>query len=131
MGLRSDHVTGTSYARLGCTPVVRATGQCFGCNMISAITNRGALAFMVPQGKFQNPVFIEFMKRLLRLPGHRPELNPDELLNQDVKTNAVGKGWPTNRAEMIVAVRSHLHRRQGQPQVIRIPFLETLVRYAA
>src|SRR3989304_1763260 len=66
MGLRSDHVTGTSYAPLGRTPVVRATGQRFGCNMISAITNRGALAFMVFQGKFQHPGFIEFMKRLLR-----------------------------------------------------------------
>ncbi len=42
MGLRSDHVTGTSYAPVGQTPVVRATGQRFGCNMISAITNRGA-----------------------------------------------------------------------------------------
>ena len=39
MGLRSDHVSGTSYAPLGQTPVVRATGQRFGCNMISAITN--------------------------------------------------------------------------------------------
>ena len=41
MGLRSDHVTGTSYAPVGQTPVVRATGQRFGCNMISAITNEG------------------------------------------------------------------------------------------
>ena len=167
MGLRSDHVTGTSYAPLGRTPVVRATGQRFGCNMISAITNRGALAFMVFQGKFQNPVFIEFMKRLLRqvkgklylivdghpvhrsvaakcfvkdnadrlrlirLPGYCPELNPDELLNQDVKTNALGKSRPTNKAEMIATVRSHLHRRQKQPRVIRNLFLEKHVRYAA
>jgi len=167
MGLRSDHVTGTSYAPLGRTPVVRATGQRFGCNMISAITNRGALAFMVFQGKFQTPVFIEFMKRLLRqvegklylivdghpvhrslaarrfavdnadrlrlirLPGYCPELNPDELLNQDVKTNALGKSRPTNKAEMIATVRSHLHRRQKQPRVIRNLFLEKHVRYAA
>ena len=117
--------------------VVRATGQRFGCNMISAITNRGALAFIVFQGKFQNPVFVEFMKRLLRqapgklylivdghpvhrsavvkrfvadngerlrlirLPGYCPKLNPDELLNQDVKTNALGKSRPTNKAEMM------------------------------
>lgn len=167
MGLRSDHVTGTSYAPLGQTPVVRATGQRFGCNMISAITNRGALAFMVFQGKFQNPVFIEFMKRLLRqvkgklylivdghpvhrsvavqrfvadseerlrlvrLPGYCPELNPDELLNQDVKTNALGKSRPTNKAELIATVRSHLHRRQKQPRVIQNLFLEKHVRYAA
>lgn len=66
MGLRRDHVSGTSFAPLGQTPVVRATGQRFGCNMISAITNRGNLAFMVFEGKFQNPVFIDFMRRLLR-----------------------------------------------------------------
>jgi transposase len=44
MGLRSDHVTGTRYAPEGHTPVRRATGQRFGCNMISAITNIGARA---------------------------------------------------------------------------------------
>ena len=167
MGLRSDHVTGTSYAPRGQTPVVRATGQRFGCNMISAITNRGALAFMVFQGKFQNPVFLDFMKRLLRqatgklylivdghpvhrsaaakcfvadhgerlrlirLPGYCPELNPDELLNQDVKTNALGNSRPTNKAEMIASVRSHLHRRQKQPGVVKSLFLEKHVRYAA
>ena len=43
MGLRSDHVSGTCFAPMGQTPVVRATGKRFGCNMISAITNRGAL----------------------------------------------------------------------------------------
>jgi transposase len=167
MGLRSDHVTGTSYAPLGQTPIVRATGQRFGCNMISAITNRGALAFMVFQGRFQNAVFLEFLKRLLKqakrklylivdghpvhksaavkrfvakhaarlrlilLPGYCPELNPDELLNQDVKTNALGKSRPTNKAEMVATVRSHLHRRQKQPHVIRNLFQEKHVQYAA
>jgi transposase len=153
MGLRSDHVAGTSYAPLGQTPIVRATGQRFGCNMISAITNRGHLAFRVFQGKFDAPLFIDFLQRLLkqapgkvylivdghpvhrssaakrfvvthqarlrliRLPGYCPELNPDELLNQDVKTNALGKSRPTNRAEMMSSVRRHLHRRQKQPHV--------------
>jgi transposase len=167
MGLRSDHVSGTCFAPMGQTPVVRATGQRFGCNMISAITNRGALAFMVFEGKFQNPVFIEFMRRMLkqvkgriylivdghpvhrsaaakkfvadnakrlrliRLPGYCPELNPDELLNQDVKTNALGKSRPTNKAEMMASVRSYLHRRQKQPHVIRNLFQEKHVRYAA
>jgi transposase len=167
MGLRSDHVSGKSFAPMGQTPVVRATGKRFGCNMISAITNRGALAFMVFEGKFKNVVFIEFMKRLLkqaarkiylivdghpvhrsravtkfvddnaqrlrliRLPGYCPELNPDELLNQDVKTNAMGKSRPTNKAEMIDGVRRHLHRRQKQPHVIRNLFQEKHVRYAA
>ena len=167
MGLRSDHVSGTCFAPLGQTPVVRATGQRFGCNMISAITNRGALAFMVFEGKFQNSVFIEFMRRMLkhikdkiylivdghpvhrsvaartfvaenakrlrliRLPGYCPELNPDELLNQDVKTNALGKSRPTNKAQMVAGLRSHLYRRQKQPHIIRNLFQEKHVRYAA
>lgn len=167
MGLRSDHVTGTSYAPLGHTPVIRATGQRVGCNMISAITNKGALAFMVFQGQFKAPVFVEFMKRLLkqldgriylivdghpvhksgearrfvdqhkprlrliRMPGYCPELNPDELLNQDVKTNGLGKSRPTNRTELMATGRSHLYRRQKQPQVIRNLFREKHVRYAA
>jgi len=167
MGLRSNHVTGTSYAPVGHPPVIGATGQRFGCNMISAITNKGALAFMVFQGKFKAPVFVEFMKRLLkqfdgriylivdghpvhkssearcfadqhkprlrliRMPGYCPELNPDELLNQDVKTNGLGKSRPTNRTELMATVRSHLYRRQKQPQVIRNLFREEHVRYAA
>ena len=167
MGLRSDHVTGTSYAPVGHTPVVRATGQRFGCNMISAITNKGGLSFMVFQGKFKTPVFVAFMQRLLkqvaghiylivdghpvhrsgaakrfvgqykqrlrliRLPGYCPELNPDELLNQDVKTNGLGKSRPTNRTELLAIVRNHLYRRQKQPQVITNLFHEKHVRYAA
>ena len=54
---------------------------------------------------------------VVRVPG-LSGLNPDELLNQDVKTNALGKSPPTSRAEMIASVRSHLHRRQKQPQLI-------------
>ncbi|MDQ3510963.1 MAG: transposase [Pseudomonadota bacterium] len=65
MGLRSDHVAGTSYAPLGQTPIVRATGQRLGCNMISAISNRGQLAFMVFRGTFVAPLFGSFMQRLL------------------------------------------------------------------
>ena len=167
MGLRSDHVTGRSYAPMGRTPVIRATGQRFGCNMISAITNKGALAFMVFQGKFRAPVFVQFLTRLLksvrrriylivdghpvhrsavvtrfvaryatrlrliRLPGYCPELNPDELMNQDVKTHGLGKSRPANRTELVKTVRSHLHRRQKQPQVIKNFFQEQHVRYAA
>ncbi|CAD6563496.1 IS630 family transposase ISCARN25 [Paraburkholderia sabiae] len=166
-GLRSDHVSGTSFALKGQTPLVRSTGKRFGCNMISAISNRGTLSFMVFEGTFKNATFIEFMKRLLkqatrkiylivdghpvhrsvavrrfvadnaehlrliRLPGYCPELNPDELLNQDVKTNALGKSRPTSKAELIGNVRRHLHRRQKEPHVIRNLFQEKHVRYAA
>ena len=39
--------------------------------------------------------------RLILLPTYCPELNPDELLNQDVKTNALGKSRPINRGQMM------------------------------
>jgi hypothetical protein len=57
--------------------------------------------------------------------------NPDELLNHDNKTDGLGKSRPTDRAEMMASVRSHLRRRQWQSQVIRNIFQEKHVRYAA
>lgn len=66
MGMRSDHQAGTSYGRKGETPVISCTGQRFRFSMISAITNRGKLAFMVFGQKFKASVFIGFMKRLVR-----------------------------------------------------------------
>jgi len=36
--------------------------------------------------------------RMFFLPGYSPQLNPDELLNQDVKTNAVGRNRPPKPA---------------------------------
>ncbi|WP_036046870.1 transposase, partial [Paraburkholderia mimosarum] len=69
--------------------------------------------------------------RLIQLPGYCPELNPDELLNQDVKTNGLGKSRAANKAELISNVRRHLYRRQKEPHVIRNLFREKHVRYAA
>ena len=69
--------------------------------------------------------------RLIRMPGYWSELNPDELLTQDVKTNGLGKSRPTNRTELMAIVRSHLYRRQKQPHVISNLFREQHVRYAA
>jgi transposase len=167
MGLRSDHVTGRSYGRRGHTPVIPGTGQRFGCNMISAITNRGRLYFMVFKRRFAAEVFLDFLRRLLRqvkrkvflivdrhpvhrsgevgswleknhrkirrwfLPGYSPELNPDEMLNQDVKSNAVGRRRPRNQDDMIHSVRGYLRKRQRQPMVIKGYFQEPNVRYAA
>lgn len=66
MGLRSDHQTGTSYGRRGRTPVIPATGPRFGCHMMSTLTNRGVLTFMVFTRRFTAPVCIEFLRRLIR-----------------------------------------------------------------
>jgi transposase len=166
MGLRSDDVVGRSYGRRGQTPVIPGTGQRFGCNMISAINNRGQLNFMVFKTRFDFKVFIQFLKRMVRqikrkvflivdghpvhhatkvhswieahskqirlffLPGYSPELNPDEMLNQDVKSNAVGRRRAKNQHELVANTRSYLRSRQRQPELVKNYFHEEHVRYA-
>lgn len=66
MGLRSDHAVGRSYGLRGHTPVIPGTGQQFGCNMISTITNRGTLRFMVFCERFSSAVFLMFLNRLVK-----------------------------------------------------------------
>lgn len=167
MGLRSDYQAGRSYARRGQTPVIPGTGKRFSCNVLSSITNRGRLAFLVFRGKFSADVMIKFLRRLIRnsaykvflivdghpvhrsakvrnwverhasqlrlfqLPTYSPELNPDELLNQDVKVNAVGRSRPRDLTEMEADVRSYLRRTQGRPTIVRSYFQERHVQYAA
>lgn len=167
MGMRSDHQAGRSYGLRGHTPVIPGTGQRFGCNMISTVTNRGRLAFMIFKERFTGTVMIQFLRRLIKqnkqkvfliidghpvhrsrqvkrwvhhhrkhirlfeLPGYSPQLNPDELLNQDVKTNAVGRQRPKDQPEMMQQVRSYLRSTQRQPQVVKNYFKHKDVQYAA
>jgi transposase len=67
---------------------------------------------------------------LFFLPGYSPQLNPDECLNQDTK-QAMKKHRPRHQREMIDNVRSHLRRRQKQPELVQRFFQEEHVRYAA
>lgn len=167
MGLRSDHTAGRTYGLKGQTPVIMITGQRFGCNMVSAITNQGRLNFMVFKERFTTKVFLEFLRRLLRqvnrriylivdshpvhrsikvknwvkenekrirmffLPSYSPELNPDELLNQDVKSNALGRQRPTNQTELLGKIRGYLRSRQCKPNIVANYFQGKHVRYAA
>lgn len=64
-GVRSDHHHGTSWGVRGQTPVVPATGQRFGLNMLSAISARGQLRFMIGKGKVTGACYVEFLKRLM------------------------------------------------------------------
>jgi transposase len=65
------------------------------------------------------------------LPGYSPELNPVELLNQDVKTNAAGRRRARSAAELTSQLRSYLRRRQRQPDVIARFFKQPHTCYAA
>ena len=68
--------------------------------------------------------------RLVLLPGYSPELNPDEMLNQYIKSNAAGRKRAGNQRELLKSGRSFLRRRQLQPYMVSIYFLEEHVRYA-
>ena len=167
MGLRSDHTAGRSWSPVGQTPVVTGTGRRFGANVISAISNKGHLQFMVFKARFTGPVFIAFLTRLVRqangqkvilildghpvhhsakarrwvearselielefLPGYSPELNPTELLNQDVKTNALGRKRPHSQAELMDDTRGYLRSTQRSPRLVTRYFEGKHVQYA-
>jgi hypothetical protein len=65
------------------------------------------------------------------LPGDSPHLNPDELLNQDVKSNAVGRKRAHSLSEMLSHVRSFLRSRQRNPRIVKNYFNKKQVLYAA
>ncbi len=75
----------------------------------------------------EHPTLIE----LHFLPGYAPELNPAEMLNQDVKTNALGRRRPVNITELKADVRRFLRSAQRQPAKIARYFQERHVTYAA
>jgi transposase len=68
---------------------------------------------------------------LFLLPPYSPELNPDELLNQDLKNNARRRQRARAGSEMVKAVRSFLRSRQRTPAIIKRYFTPKPVAYAA
>jgi transposase len=166
-GMRSDHQAGKSYAPKGQTPVIKRTGQRFSLNMISAISNRGHLQFMILDGRFNGEVFKTFLQQMIKysrkkiylvidghpahktkmlndwleenetrievffLPPYSPELNPQEYVNQDVKTNIIGKKRPINKDQMRANVEDFMNRRKKDKKQVQKYFRVKHVRYAA
>jgi transposase len=167
MGVRSDVASARCFSPKGQTPVVLGPGKRFGCNMVSSISNRGTLRFMVFIDRFNTDVMLRFLKRLLKqmgrkvflivdghpvhrsyavkkfvakrkdqiqmfhLPAYSPELNPDEMLNQDVKMNAVRRKPAATQRGMVQNLRCYLRSRQRQPELVKRYFHSPTVRYAA
>jgi transposase len=65
------------------------------------------------------------------LPPYSPDLNPDEMLNNDVKANAVGSSKPRNQPQLLRSLRSYLNRRRNNAKLVKRYFHEESVRYAA
>jgi transposase len=64
--IRSDHHAGRTWGKKGETPIVEATGARHGISLISAITSKGKMRFMIKEkGGVNASLFIEFLKRLV------------------------------------------------------------------
>lgn len=86
-GVRSDFHAGTTWGRRGQTPVVSSTGARFGANLISAVSARGELRFMITKGRVTGEVFVEFLRRLL--------------VNAATPLFLIVDGHPTHRAKSV------------------------------
>ena len=167
VGMRSDHQAGKSYAPKGQTPVIKKTGQRFSLNMVSAISNKGHVEFMILDGTFNGTVFLEFIAQLIKykqqkiflvvdghsahktkaikawieenkdrielffLPPYSPELNAQEYVNQDLKTNVIGKKRPINKAQMRNNVEVFMNKRKNDRRQVQKYFHVSHVQYAA
>jgi len=64
------------------------------------------------------------------LPPYSPELNPDELLNQDVKSNALKNKIVRTENHLKNYLKSYLFKLQKSPQKIQNFFKKECVKYA-
>jgi len=97
-GLRSDDVRGRSYAPRGETPVVRPNHRRANVGLVSAVTNRGEVRWMVLDGAIKAPVLIRFLERLVRDAGRKVFLILDRL---QVHRAGLVRAWLGSRQDQI------------------------------
>jgi transposase len=97
-GLSNQDQIGRSYAPKGKTPVVARTAKRVTQSMISAVSNRGLMRFMLYEGALNADGFIAFLRRLVRDAGRRVVLIVDNL-----KVHKAGKvtAWVASHAHEI------------------------------
>jgi transposase len=103
-GFRSDDVRGLSYAPRGRTPAVRVNHRRANLGLISALTNKGELRWMVLEGAVKAPPLIRFLGRLIRDAGRKIFLLLDRL--------------PVHRSR---SVRAWLDERRDAIEVFYLP----------
>ena len=65
-GISNQAAYGRSFAPRGQTPVIRRTARRHTTGMISSVTNRGMLRFMIDEGALHAGLFLTFLQRLVR-----------------------------------------------------------------
>lgn len=65
-GINNEPNVCRGYSRKGVTPVMLTSGKRFSISMISSITNQGQLRYMMYRGGLKIPLFLEFLRRLIK-----------------------------------------------------------------
>jgi len=103
-GVRTDYHTGTTWAPVGQTPVVRGTGARLSVNMISAVTPRGKLYFKFLDGSGNSANFTAFLQDLLDdIPG---------------KLFVIVDGHPSHRSK---ATKEFVKKQDGRLSLFFLP----------
>lgn len=69
--------------------------------------------------------------KIFYLPAYSPELNPDELVNGDLKLG-VGQREPTaNKEELRMQIVQHMEETKSNPDKVKNFFRKASVRYAS
>jgi len=97
-GARNSNQHGRSYAPKGKTPVKISMAKRFSVNMISTVTNRGKVEFMIYSGSMNADRFIEFLKQLIKGKKRKTFLILDNLR---VHHSKVVKQWVKQNIESI------------------------------
>jgi transposase len=63
--VKADEHRGTTWGKIGQTPVVKDTGDRYGINLISAVSPRGDMKFRAFEGSMNQDKFIDFLVDLL------------------------------------------------------------------
>ncbi len=95
-GISNQDQIGRSYAPKGRTPVIVRTAKRITRSMISAVSNRGLMRFMLYEGALNADLFIAFLRRLIKDAGRKVLLIIDNL-----KVHHAGK--------VMAWVASHTH----------------------
>jgi transposase len=97
-GLRSDDVRGRGYAPRGRTPVIQVTHKRAGIGLISAVSNKGEVRWMMLDGAIKTAILISFLARLVRDAGRKVFLILDRLA---VHRSAKVRDWLAGREKDI------------------------------
>jgi transposase len=97
-GARNSNQHGRSYAPKGKTPVKKTMAKRFSVNMVSTITNRGKVEFMIYSGTMNSDRLIEFMKQLIKGKKRKIFLILDNLR---VHHSKIVKSWAEENKEKI------------------------------